>query len=94
MGHDFDQYVYDYRGIYQYRTYESDSADCRGLMDYVDDGVGWSKCSARDFSRYITSGGTKQPCIKKSKIINQVIIQNIRYLCPELYPEVYITRKM
>ena len=92
MGHDFDQYVYDYRGIYQYRTYESDSADCRGLMDYIDDGVGWSKCSARDFSRYITSGGTKQPCIKKSKIINQVIIQNVRYLYPEL--EVYITRKM
>ena len=85
MGHDFDQYVYDYRGIYQYRTYESDSADCRGLMDYIDDGLGWSKCSARDFSRYITSMGTKEPCISKqnnaiSKIINQRTIESIKYL--------------
>ena len=45
-----------------YRQYKNE--DCRGLMDYVDDGVGWSKCSARDFSRYITSGESTTPCLK------------------------------
>merc|ERR1712150_291535 len=46
-----------------YRKYQSDPNDCRGLMDYVDDGVGWSKCSARDFSQYITYGGRRKPCL-------------------------------
>ena len=50
------------RRIYTYRTYKNE--ECRGLMDYIDDGVGWSKCSMMDFSRHITSGGTKQPCIE------------------------------
>merc|ERR1740124_314501 len=34
-------------------------------MDYIDDGGGWSACSARDFSRYITDGGTGTPCLLK-----------------------------
>ena len=47
-----------------YRKYLTETTDCRGLMDYIDDGVGWSKCSARDFSRYLTSGGSTAPCLK------------------------------
>lgn len=67
MEHDFDQDIYDFwddRGKtnYTYRRYKNE--ECRGLMDYIDDGVGWSKCSMMDFSRYITSGGTKESCIK------------------------------
>ena len=47
----------------EYRKYLNEPQDCRGLMDYVDDGTGWSKCSMMDFSRYLTSGGKKKPCI-------------------------------
>ena len=74
MDHDFKQDVYDaYRktGIlpkYEYRRYEYQEK-CRGLMDYIDDGTGWSRCSARDFSRYLTSAGTKEPCFPKRKTI-------------------------
>ena len=49
---------------YVYRKYQKSKEDCRGLIDYIDDGVGWSACSARDFSRYLTSAGTKDPCLK------------------------------
>ena len=62
MAHDFKQDIYDNFHRYEYRKYENEQTDCRGLMDYIDDGVGWSKCSARDFSRYITNGGERQPC--------------------------------
>ena len=59
MQHDF----HDMKGNrYLYRKYENQQ--CRGLMDYVDDGVGWSKCSASDFSNYITNDGKKDPCLK------------------------------
>jgi len=76
MDHDFDQTTYDSSGTYTYRKYgidgagsdscssdstDSDCDDCRGLLDYVDDGVGWSKCSSRDFSRYLTDGGERTP---------------------------------
>ena len=67
MDHDFKQHVYDARQTYEYRQYENDPRECRGLMDYIDDGVGWSKCSARDFSRYITSAGRKKPCLVNGK---------------------------
>jgi len=66
MDHDFKQKVKDSTGKYEYRNYEKETKKCRGLMDYIDDGVGWSKCSARDFSRYLTSGGSKTACLKKS----------------------------
>ena len=61
MDHDFDQDTYDSGGGYVYRKYETETDECRGLMDYVDDGVGWSKCSARDFSRTLTEGGSVDP---------------------------------
>ena len=75
MAHDFDQDKYN-QGITKYRKYQSDPSDCRGLMDYVDDGVGWSKCSARDFSRYITSGGRRKPCLAGNNVkdINLTIV--------------------
>ena len=61
MFHDFD----DYAPRYTYRTHRSNSRSCRGLMDYIDDGSGWSKCSASDFSRSITHpDGSATPCIK------------------------------
>ena len=60
MGHDFDQKTYNSKGTYVYRKYQKKS--CNGLMDYLDNGVGWSACSARDFSRYITKAGTTKPC--------------------------------
>ena len=62
MDHDFKQDVYDASGRYEYRRFRG-REQCRGLMDYIDDGVGWSRCSARDFSRYLTSAGTKAPCL-------------------------------
>ena len=61
MAHDFDQKTYNSNGKYVYRKYSKKS--CNGLMDYLDNGVGWSACSARDFSRYLTSAGTKKPCL-------------------------------
>ena len=61
MDHEFDKDEYAAGNGYLYRTF--DNNDCRGLMDYIDDGVGWSKCSARDFSRYITDGGATDPCL-------------------------------
>ena len=64
MAHDFDQQKYNAGQGYVYRKYQKSKEDCRGLMDYIDDGVGWSACSARDFSRYLTSAGTKDPCLK------------------------------
>ena len=66
MVHDF-LYPWTYcpkpKRCFRYRKYENDPKDCRGLMDYINDGVNWSKCSAADFSRYITRNGTKDPCI-------------------------------
>ena len=62
MEHDFKQDVYNAGNGYEYRQYQNE--DCRGLMDYIDDGVGWSKCSARDFSRYITNAGNSDPCLE------------------------------
>ena len=70
MAHDFSS-----KNPYVYR--EFDYRDCRGLMDYIDDGVGWSKCSARDFSRYLTEGGTKNPCnLKGNLVISNIVVFN------------------
>ena len=62
MDHDFNGDGKLWHGGYDYRQYRNE--ECRGLMDYIDDGVGWSKCSARDFSRFITNAGTTDPCLK------------------------------
>jgi len=62
MAHDFKS-----KNPYVYRKYQGERKSCRGLMDYIDDGVGWSACSARDFSRYITDGGTGTPCLLKGQ---------------------------
>ena len=71
MLHDFVQFIYDSTNEYVYRTYSQDSQECRGLMDYIDDGVGWSKCSASDFTRILTNGGKKKPCLPlKGNICN------------------------
>ena len=68
MEHDFDETHYDDNKdtqdpnkMYKYKKYYGNT--CRGIMDYIDDGVGWSQCSARDFSRLITNGGASNPCI-------------------------------
>ena len=42
---------------------QRDGRNCRGLMDYVDNGVGWSTCSIRDFSQYLTNGGGHPRCL-------------------------------
>ena len=66
MAHDFYKKERDDFGnvIYYYREYENE--ECRGLMDYIDDGVGWSKCSMLDFSQnlysYVSSEGI-QNCL-------------------------------
>jgi len=62
MDHDFKGDGKLWHGGYEYRQYQNE--ECRGLMDYIDDGVGWSKCSAIDFSNYITNAGTTDPCLK------------------------------
>merc|ERR1712029_1273030 len=66
MDHDFIKQKKD--GSYQYKKYQNEAADCRGIMDYKD-GTGWSKCSARDFSRYITTEGdtSPSPCLEAGK---------------------------
>ena len=68
MAHDFIEPVSP--SGYEYRKYQNEATECRGLMDYIDDGVGWSKCSARDFSRYITEAGETSPlqCLTNGKL--------------------------
>ena len=63
MDHDFDTKKYNAGQGYVYRKYQKSKKDCKGLMDYLDNGVGWSACSARDFSRFLTKGGTTNPCL-------------------------------
>merc|ERR1739844_532033 len=73
MDHDFDSATYN-RWIrfgiskFVYRKYGGKSC-AGGFMSYANQGKrGWSACSARDFSRYLTSGGSKSPCLNyKSK---------------------------
>merc|ERR1711997_818199 len=61
MDHDFNTSVYNRQRKFQYRKYNKKS--CKGgLMDYGANRNGWSACSARDFSRYITKAGTVKPC--------------------------------
>lgn len=71
MDHDFDQNELDTNKRYVYKSYNYESTKCRGLMDYIDDGVGWSRCSARDFSRYLTAGGNVKPrCLDSTSSTN------------------------
>jgi len=85
MSHDFKQAEKDAGKGYVYRKYDSWGNDCRGLMDYIDDGVGWSKCSARDFSRYITNGGQSTPCLKRNgrKERKECVNKNTRNYCAD-----------
>merc|ERR1719458_1282016 len=69
MEHDFNtsiftQYMKKYRkSKFVYRKYDGKSC-AGGFMSYAKQGTkGWSACSARDFSRYLTSGGSKSPCL-------------------------------
>jgi len=67
MDHDFDTTYFNKNHKFKYRKYKNKS--CKGgLMTYKDPRSGWSSCSQRDFSRYLTSGGTKKPCTFGSKI--------------------------
>ena len=69
MMHDFSDSVYRQTKQFQYRKYNSKSC-AKGFMSYGKDQgkIGWSACSARDFSRFLTKGGTTNPCLNyKSK---------------------------
>ena len=68
MEHDFDNKD-PKTGKYLYRKYADEKKDCRGLMDYIDDGVGWSACSALDFSYYLYDTANKIPCLLKGNLI-------------------------
>merc|ERR1711936_848193 len=47
---------------YYYRKYNGKSC-AGGFMSYQNMGKnGWSACSARDMSRFLTKGGKKKPC--------------------------------
>jgi len=65
MDHDFIQEIYDTERRFEYREYKGE--ECRGLMDYIDDGVGWSKCSMMDFSNHIAQ---HPGCMKEHSPIN------------------------
>jgi len=65
MEHDFKQDIFDNEYRFEYREYKNE--ECRGLMDYIDDGVGWSKCSMMDFSNYIAQNPR---CMKENSPIN------------------------
>ena len=69
MDHDFDTAKYNaYRkktgfSKFIYRKYNGKSC-AKGFMSYQYQGViGWSACSARDFSRFLTKAGTTKPCL-------------------------------
>merc|ERR1712045_859588 len=69
MDHDFDTAKYNaYRkqtgfSKFIYRKYNGASC-AKGFMSYQYQGkIGWSACSARDFSRFLTKGGTTNPCL-------------------------------
>jgi len=64
MMHDFSDSVYRASRKFQYRKYNSKSC-AKGFMSYGKDQgkIGWSACSARDFSRSLTKGGTTNPCL-------------------------------
>merc|ERR1711981_311100 len=66
MQHDHDTAYYKQTKKFKYRKYNDKK--CFGFMSYGKNRNGWSACSARDFSRYLTSAGTKTPCLNyKSK---------------------------
>jgi len=65
MEHDFIQEIYNTEHRFEYREYKNE--ECRGLMDYIDDGVGWSKCSMMDFSNYFAENPR---CMKDHSPIN------------------------
>jgi len=83
MDHDFDNRVFRESGhrTFKYRNYNGKS--CKGgLMSYKEPRSGWSKCGQRDFSRYLTSGGTKKPCTfgSKIKVIKGGCTENCAYV--------------
>ena len=57
-------------GTIEYRKYKGE--ECKGLMDYTDDGIAWSKCSMLDFStflsQYVTSEGIPT-CLRDTPVI-------------------------
>jgi len=62
MPHDFTD-PHKRGTAYTYRKYDGKSC-AGGFMSYVKQGtIGWSACSARDFSRFLTKGGTTKPCL-------------------------------
>lgn len=62
MMHDFKD-PHKRGSAYVYRKYNNKSC-AGGFMSYVNQGKnGWSACSARDFSRFLTKGGTTNPCL-------------------------------
>jgi len=64
MDHDFDTQTYKRSNhkTFVYRKYDGKSC-AGGFMSYVNMGKnGWSACSARDMSRFLTKGGKKKPC--------------------------------
>ena len=64
MDHDFDTETYKRSNHkkFVYRKYGGKSC-AGGFMSYVNMGKnGWSACSARDMSRFLTKGGKKKPC--------------------------------
>ena len=63
MMHDFDDNIYKYQNKrFVYRKYSGNSC-AGGFMSYKNQGKnGFSACSARDMSRYLTSGGKKKAC--------------------------------
>jgi len=83
MDHDFDNRVFreSRHRTFKYRNYNGKS--CKGgLMSYKEPRSGWSKCGQRDFSRYLTSGGTKKPCTfgSKIKVIKGGCTENCAYV--------------
>jgi len=93
MDHDFDNRVFreSRHRTFKYRNYNGKS--CKGgLMSYKEPRSGWSKCGQRDFSRYLTSGGTKKPCTFGSKI--KVIKGGCTQRCASVFKQCVQRRKM
>ena len=67
LGHNLgmENDFYRQNGKFVHRKYENEPKECGGWMDYhTTETNGWSKCSARDFSRYLTANGKKDPCVQ------------------------------
>merc|ERR1712020_589724 len=76
--------IYQQQRRFQYRKYKNKK--CFGFMSYEKGRKGWSACSARDFSRYLTTAGTKTPCLNYKSTSTSTGTTTTTTTCKNLCP--------